>query len=196
MKIRINSQDLGQIGSIDTYNMFSGGSVDDYYIESYNDEHGTDYTYDNFDWSYDHKQIVKDLAETSRDWIVENVVGDIVKDVGEILGTYSPREYNFRTDSWEAEWEIDDTELAKYIDQHKEAYNAWYSGSSWESTINAKDDDNPAKYECQVLAMLEFYLSREFSVDDYNDTMWEAEFDIYCENTTMECLEERSSDEN
>ena len=190
VKIRINSQDLGEIGSIDTYQLFNGDSADNAYIEYYNDEHDTDYTYDNFEWSYDHKQIVKELAESSREWLLENVVGKVVVGIGEILGTYSPKEYNFTTDSWESEWDIDEKELSKYIETNAEKYKNWYNDNSWKEHIEWRDDADPQKRELEICAMLEFYLANEFSADAYKESMWESEFDIYSENTEVVCLEE------
>ena len=190
MKILINNKDLGKIATIDTYGTFRGDSVDESLIDYYNEEHDTDYGYDNFEWTYDNEAIVKDLAEQSRGWLLENVVGKVVKGIGKITGTFSPAYYNFTTDSWEAEWKIDEVELAKYIDQHKEDYGVWYSDSSWESVIMSKDDDNPSKRECQIIAMLEFYLNREFDSEEYLEEMHEQAFDIYSEHTDMVCLEE------
>lgn len=190
VKIRINSQDLGEIGSIDTNNLFNGESADNAYIEYYNDEHDTDYTYDNFEWSYDHEQIVKELAESSREWLLDNVVGKVVLGIGEILGTYSPKEYNFATDSWESEWDIDEKELRKYIETNAESYKNWYNDNSWKEHIEWRDDADPKKRELEICAMLEFYLANEFSADAYKESMWELEFDIYSENTKVVCLEE------
>ena len=192
MKLVINSQDLGTIGSIDTYGMFTGDSVDESLINLYNEEHGTDYGYNQFEWSHDHENIVKDLAECSRNWLVDNVVGSVVKEIGHIEGTFSPREYNFQTDSWEAEWTIDEQALADYIEKNKADYDAWYAQNSWKEHIDWRENDDPKKQELIILAQLQFYLEHEFDSESYNYYMWEMEFDIYAEHTDMECLEENN----
>ena len=190
MKLTINSQDLGNIGTIDTYNCFTSSSAEDCLIDYYNQEHDTDYTYDNFEWDVDFSQVRDELASASKSWLVENVLGKIVKNIGEITGTFSPSYYNFQTDSWEAEWDIDEIELAKYIDNHKEDYGVWYRDSSWAEHTDWRDDDDPKKTTNTIIAMLGFWLKTEFSSDYYMDYMYERSFEIWDENLTMTPIEE------
>ena len=99
--LRVNSQDLGEAGTIDTYTMYRGDDTDDMLINEYNEEHNTDYNYDDFEWDYNNKQIVKDFAELRAEMLESDDAINSVK----VLEPGSPKEYNYSTD-W-ADFEID-----------------------------------------------------------------------------------------
>lgn len=187
----INNQDLGDIVSIDTYQMFRGDSADEMLMSIYNNEHGTDYWYDNFEWEYDHKQIVKDLANASRKFHLDNTLGPVVKNIGEIELTGSPKEYNFSTDYYECKWEIDEQALETFIERNQADFEQYYRDSGWAEHTEWREDDDPQKAENILIAKLAFYLQRLYeNADSYNEYMWEVETDIYLDNTKMFCKEE------
>lgn len=195
MRIKINNQDLGEIATIDTYQQFTSGAAEDCLIEDYNREHDTDYIYDNFDWKYDMNKVTADLANASWQWLVDNVVDDyVVKEIGHIEGSFSPTYYNYQTDSWEAEWVIDEKALYKYIEYHKQDYETYCRDSNWVEHIEWRDEDDPKKQELTILSMLDYYLNHEFDVDSYFGYMYDISFDSYLDNITMECLEEDNNE--
>ena len=181
--LKVNSQDLGEAGTIDTYAMYSGDDTDDMLINEYNEEHNTDYNYDDFEWDYDNKQIVKDFAEL-RAKILES--DDAINSV-KVLETGSPKEYNYSTD-W-ADFEIDYNE--RVVDdfcheRESEKFSEYYGESGWQSTVKAKEDDDD-KDRLYKIAMLSFYLNNKafLTWEDKHYPMFERELEIYCENTKM-----------
>ena len=187
----INNQDLGDIASIDTYSMFCGSTADEMLMSDYNNEHGTDYWYDNFEWEYNHEQIVKDLANASRKFHLDNTLGPVVKNIGEIVNTGSPKEYNFSTDYYTCNWEIDEQALETFIKKNQANFEQYYRDSGWAEHTEWRENDDPQKAENILIAKLAFYLKKLYgNADSYNEYMWETETDIYLDNTKMVCKEE------
>lgn len=181
--LKVNSQDLGEAGTVDTYAMYSGDDTDDMLINEYNEEHNTDYNYDDFEWDYDSKQIVKEFAEL-RAKILES--DDAINSV-KVLETGSPKEYNYSTD-W-ADFEIDYNE--RVVDdfcheRESEKFSQYYGESGWQSTVAAKEDDDD-KDRLYKIAMLSFYLNNKAfpTWEDKHYPMFERESEIYWENTKM-----------
>lgn len=181
--ILVNSQDLGDAGTIDTYTMYSGDGVDDQLIAEYNEEHHTDYNYDDFDWNYDHEQIVKALADLRAEALQRDV--DIINYV-KVLGTGSPREYNFSTDWATFEIDYDEDAVEKYIKDTQEEYDKWYRDSGWYSATEWRDD-GPRKDEYRQTAKLSYYLNHKVypQFEDWYYALADDEMEIYYENTTM-----------
>ena len=180
--LTVNSQDLGRAATIDTYGMFDGGSIDDALIEWYNEEHNTDYNYDDFEWEYDHENIVKDLAKKRAEYLENDV--DIIHSV-KVLSTGSPREYNFSTDYAMFEIDYDKDAVDVYIYDHAEDWSEWYKNSGWYSTIEWRDDGD-YKNELLEMARLNFYLDKWYDSSEWRDydPLYEDENDIYYEHTT------------
>lgn len=182
--ITVNNQDLGDAATIDTYNVYDGQHEDEYYIEWYNEEHHTDYDYDDFEWDYNHAQIVKDLAEL-RASALENDV-DIIHSV-KVLETGSPREYNFSTDWATLEIDYDEDEVEKYAKDTKEKYDEWFKDSGWYYNTSWRDDDDPRKAENIRIAKLDYYLNTK-ALPNFDDWYWsvaEHESEIYSNNTKV-----------
>lgn len=186
--IIVNSQDLGYVATIDTYQTFNGDIVDEQMIEDYNEEHGTDYNYDDFEWDYDHKQIVKELAERRASFL-ENESDAIQKCV--TLSTGSPREYNFSTDYGMFEITYDEDKVNDYIKEHKEEYEDWYRDSGWYSVTEWRDDDDKRKAENIEMAHLDYYLNKTIDNDTAYYALAEYENEIYWENTNMKLIKEK-----
>lgn len=180
--LTINSQDLGDAATIDTYKMFNGETVDEVLIEYYNEEHNTDYDYDDFEWDYDHAQIVKDLAERRAEFL-ESECNAIQKCVTTVTG--SPREYNFSTDYAVLEITYDETKVENYIKEHKDEYDSWYKESGWWSATEWRDDDDKCKEENREIARLDYYLNETIDHDTAYYALAEYEYEIYENNTKM-----------
>ena len=181
--LRVNSQDLGEAGTIDTYTMYRGDDTDDMLINEYNEEHNTDYNYDDFEWDYDSKQIVKEFAKLRAETLESDDAINSVK----VLETGSPKEYNYSTD-W-ADFEIDYNE--RVVDdfcheRESEKFSEYYGESGWQSIIAAKEDDDD-KDRLYKIAMLSFYLNNKAfpTWEDKHYPMFEHESEIYWENTKM-----------
>jgi len=172
MKITINSRDLPY--TIDTYGMFDGESSEEGEAQYYLEEYGIEGH--NVDFDYDHKGIVGDLATASVDILESELIGDIVKSITLVPDSgKSPQFYNYTTDSYMADWDIDEAKLLATIDA--KALQAYQLESSW----GLLDDQS----EDYIVSALDFYLQGDdtpLTVDDYNMQMWERENEIYYEN--------------
>jgi hypothetical protein len=127
--------------TIDTYQMFTSERDDEYIIDGYQEETGRDISYDDIDWTYDHKGYVKALAETWCDLMNENITDGVIKSVALKGEPWSPREYNFSTDNCVTLFTVNYEALRKYIADNLADYNknkiASSSGFVW---LGDKDD--------------------------------------------------------
>lgn len=179
MILTVNSQDLGYAGDIGTYQNFDGYGVDEMIIDDYNQEHNTDYNYDDFEWSYEHAEIVKDLAKERARLLQDEV--DIIKSV-KVIETGSPREYNFSTDWADFEIDYDSEAVDVFIYERPEQWSDFYR-RNWYSTIEWRDNGE-LKDELLQTARLHFYLHNFWEKNwEYYDPLREVESDIYLEHT-------------
>ena len=90
--------------TVDTYQTFTGDSSDEMFLEGQT-ENGESGEWDDYDWTYDNDAIHRGLAEASIEAIVDQFCkpggAEIIQSI-ELLSTWSPREYNFKTDSYTA----------------------------------------------------------------------------------------------
>ena len=184
-KIIIDNRDTENI-HIDTYGMLTGDTADEYTIESEIESTGnTELTYDSFEWEYDHKQIVKDLAHASIEIVEQAIAGTeyakIIKGI-EFVGSGSPTYYNYTTDWYTMSVDVDMDELKKYIDIHTKEIEK--IAESYDNT-GIVDLEN---YENMHHAGICHILNNCITSDDYNMEMWEKEHEIYSENTTYKLV--------
>lgn len=180
--LTINSQDLGEVATIDTYQTFAGDQADENLISYYNEEHNTDYNYDDFEWDYDHQSIVSDLAK-KRSEFLESESPAIHKCVP--VSTGSPREYNFSTDYAMFEIDYDDDLVEKFIKENQEDYDKFYRDSGWYSHTEWRDDADEQKAENIEMSKLDYYLNKTIDHDTAYYAVAEYEYEIYENNTTM-----------
>lgn len=180
--LTINSQDLGDVATIDTYQTFTGDQADENLISYYNEEHNTDYDYDDFEWDYDHAQIVKDFAKRRAEFL-ESESPAIHKCVP--VSTGSPREYNYSTDYAMFEIDYDDDLVEKFIKENQEAYDKFYRNSGWYSHTEWRDDADEQKAENIEMSKLDYYLNKTIDHDTAYYAVAEHEYEIYENNTTM-----------
>lgn len=176
MKISINSRDLGY--TIDTYGMFNGENSEENEREFYKDEYGLE----KVEFNYNHEGIVKDLAHSSINLLSQSLTGiveGVVKSID--LGTSgSPQFYNYTTDHYTATWTINSKLLKKYIQDHKEAYEA-FEREEWSDLFYS----DPSK-EDKLVAMLDFYTRAIYAPEDYEESMFECEYDAYSNNMSLD----------
>ena len=178
----INSQDLGDVATIDTYCMFDGGDFEDELIEEYSERDYKNYGYDDFEWDYDHQSIVSNLAERRSEFL-ESESPAIHKCVP--VSTGSPREYNFSTDYAMFEIDYDDDLVEKFIKENQEDYDRFYRDSGWYSHTEWRDDDDEQKEENIAISKLDYYLNKTIDHDTAYYALAEYEQEIYENNTKM-----------
>jgi hypothetical protein len=166
MKIIINNKDLDHI-TIDTYQIFDLERETESMIESYNEAHGTDAEYDDLDIDYDLEGYREHLAELSVQCLSEELSGDpIIKGI-KLIGSSSPREYNYTTDSYTAEFDYDHTKLIDWIAERSDLFRKYLKDSGWEWTVQDSDWNDPQKIsEDATVAMIAYYISQTIYPDN------------------------------
>lgn len=187
--IEINSLDLGY--TIDTYGMFTGESTDESESDHYREEYNlTDDEWRTIGFDYDHPEIVKALANSSVQLLDENLVqhGSGVVMAIDLRSTTSPRFYNYTTDSYRADWTIDESKLIDYINQDTAKF-ANHLVESWNEFIGVPvkidlewltDDDDK-----MLVAAIDFWSRNEYDPESYDMQMFEVESEAYYENMTL-----------
>lgn len=181
MILTINNLDLPL--TIDTYSMFSGENFEEMEAEYYQDELGFK---GEIDLEYDHAGVVRDLATYSVSEIENLVDRDVVIRVSLPVSTNSPQFYNYTTDSYTAEWEIDQEALIEAVinttvdGQH---LARWAADTGWASQVTFNAEGSPVEGPEDTIAvmMLDFWLQQY--ADSYNERMWEHETEVYSNNS-------------
>lgn len=156
--------------TIDTYGTFTADSELEYELEGLvdDDKLKADYTWEDYDWDFDHKQYVADLAQLSAGYIADLFKDDkILTSISyEENSASSPREYNFITDSYGLEITFDENLLNDYIrENEKEATEYFHSRhDSYDGFISFI---HCYHWEWKVA----FYLNSKFDNDEYFDYM-------------------------
>lgn len=152
----------------DTYSMFLSDVYFDYVADDQEDGAESEDVY------FDQKQIIKKIGTIAADFMRDEyslITG------AQVVGTFSPRFYNYTTDSAEIEIEAD-----------MEAIRAYYIDQKWEDQIEKIDDNvwmmNGIYIKDQAEAMLLFYIdhySNDEMVNDYTSSVYDVLFEIYNE---------------
>lgn len=172
--ITIDNRDLAY--TIDTYNMFTAEHVFDSETEHIANEYGIDAT--DIDFDFDHKGYVQALAGASVQLLHENFAqhgNGIVRDIT-LKSSTSPQFYNYTTDNYVAEWDINTDKLTKYIDDNLEAFIA-YKNENWDYEYSKALEDDDA--ETLVVIRLDYYTRNEYDLEDYEQAMFENESEAY-----------------
>jgi hypothetical protein len=176
--ITINNTDTENI-HIDTYGMLTGDSHEESTIEYESEQTGRELTYDDFDWTYDHAGIVKDLAHESIDILLQAIAHtDYAKIITGItyVSSTSPGYYNYKTDSYMMNIQYDIVQLDKYVTENYAAiYEICKKYHAYECDITEDD---------RLYAAIVHILDNCIDSESYNYAMWETEYQAYSENTT------------
>ena len=152
----------------DTYSMFSSDVYFNYVSDD--QEEGAEFE----DVFFDQKQIIKKIGTIAADFMRDEyslITG------AQVVGTFSPKFYNYTTDSAEIEIEAD-----------MEAIRAYCIKNNWEDHIEKIDENvwmmNGIYVKDQAEAMLLFYIdhfSTDEMVNDYTSSVYDVLFEIYNE---------------
>ena len=152
----------------DTYSMFSSDVYFNYVSDD--QEEGAEFE----DVFFDQKQIIKKIGTIAADFMRDEyslITG------AQVVGTFSPKFYNYTTDSAEIEIEAD-----------MNAVRAYCIKNNWEDQIEKIDADvwmmNGIYVKDQAEAMLLFYIdhfSTDEMVNDYTSSVYDVLFEIYNE---------------
>jgi hypothetical protein len=192
MTININNLDLENV-HIDTYQMLTGDSFVESEIDNLREIEKDDaLTYDDFDWSYDHKAIVKEFALASIE-ILENAIDhDAIKSI-EYVSSTSPRYYNYTSDSYIMAVEVDVDNIDDYIAANQKELKEIVS----DYAVRTANDDNfvytftplsEIKTSDLYYAAICHIINNCITADDYNMAIWEREYEVYSKNTTIKLI--------
>lgn len=189
MILKIDNRDLDF--TIDTYATFTTDSDYEYMAEYLTGEDQPEeykaagVTPDNFDerveWEFNHAGYVQALAaasvevledefvdryqyEPQPDGSNERVYDGIVTAI-KLDTTDSPAFYNYTTDSYVAEYDINETELDRYINKNSAAYSAWIIETYDQYTREEKFTPEAGAYDPEyvTIAKLRYYLNTEYA---------------------------------
>lgn len=185
MKLTINNLDLAF--TIDTYGMFNGDSVDESEVDYYTEEYQlTPEEAQQIDFDYDHAGIVEALATASVSILENELAGDaVVKSISLPVKTRSPQFYNYTTDSYDAEYEIDLDALLVYANQNQAEFGK-HIEDNWREFVNVPQEITVEYLQADddkfLVAMLDLYLRNVVDVESYEMQMFESESEAYYEN--------------
>jgi len=159
--------------TLDTYSIFTFDHAEESEIQYYNEEHekpdGKEYEYDDFDWDYDNQGYLNALAGNLLDMLNQNILDDVITKIEHDGKTYSPKEYNFKTDDADLQFTVNEEKLKEYITQNEEDYNKNKIGSC-DGFMWFGDEDE---------TKLNYYLKTK-SLEDYpREDYWYDQYEIY-----------------
>ena len=183
MTININNLDTENI-TIDTYSMFTGEGFEECELENLR-ENNSSAEYDDYDWTYNHAEIVKDLAHASIE-ILEQAIkyteyAKIITGITYLKST-SPKFYNYTTDSYLMAVTVELKPLNKYIEKNHAEILA--RASRYDDSVV----DGIVSLESMQHAAICHILDNCISEDDYKMSMWELEQETYSNNVIYKLI--------
>ena len=167
------------LATIDTYQMFTGESAEEYERENMRENGREDY--DTADIDYDMPAIVKALARVSLGYTLEKVREYLnCKDVtATIIETGSPKFYNYTTDHYVYTPMLPDGILAEYYADNIDACNTRLAGYD----CNSQKENWQHATWCEIVDRA---ITQNDSLEgNYNMAIWEEEMMCYYENMTV-----------
>ena len=174
MIVSIDNRDLPY--TIDTYGMFTGDSQYEQEISFLDEEYPElreDYPDLEVHFNWDHPRIVSDLAGWSIAFIEQAAHDEKwLLSVPIIKKTGSPQFYNYTTDYYVADWNIDAKELDKVVPAN------WKEQAIERGWTNEQLEEE----ESVIVAKISARLLELLEEDEYNSLMWEHEGECYYEH--------------
>ncbi len=178
--LKVDNRDLHF--TIDTYGMFTGESSEEGEVEYYTEQYKlTEDEVGQIEFDYDHPEVVKALANASVQLLHEYFVqhGDGTVTAIEIEDTKSPQFYNYTTDSYSANWTVDEDKLKQYCIDNAPKYTEFVT-ENWDYELKKAIEE--ADEDTQLVIALDFYTSEEYDREDYEMSMFEFESQVWAEN--------------
>ena len=164
---------------IDTYSTFTGDSSYEMELEYLIEEDNADP--DSFDTTWDMPAIRRELAESSIQYVLETVDREIIHNV-ELTDTYAPKEYNFKTDAYDAKYTVSASKLQAWAESVKFDVDAYVREfhESYDGFIsfvpNALERDREAMTWFLTIAA---YLRETLDGGDHDEYVYDSVDEIY-----------------
>jgi len=187
LELEVSSNTLPGV-TVDTYQTFTGDSSDQNFLD-YQSEQGEPSDYDDYDWDYDNAAVHRELAEASIEAIIAQLGGKGVIESIELTSTWSPKEYNFKTDSYNALYTIDPAKLEEWADEnfkleeYLKEYHQSYDG--YADFVGMYLEDPETQWGTLIWLKLAAYVRAELDGEAYMNYMCEREGEIWSNNTTV-----------
>ena len=182
MIITIDNRDTENT-HIDTYRMLTGESAEEYERENMREDGRDDWN--TVEINYNHVEVVNWLANESIEILTQAIANtkyaNIVKSIT-FVSAGSPTYYNYTTDHYVMDIEVDVVELHNYI---AKSYEAIYEkAKSYDASIM----DGEVSKESLAHSGICHILDNCITADDYNTAMWEKEMECYSENQVIDVM--------
>lgn len=171
----------------DTYSTYTGDSYTESELE-WLAEDGKPSDYDSYSWDYNVAAVVEALGKAGAADIEHQLKAEgIILDVT-VISAYSPRYYNYGTDSYKATYRINATKLDAWCVENKfdaDAYAKEHHGSysGFMSFVDGWLAD-PARRDPTIQWLkVDAYLRAELDLQENQNAMAEAADMAWCENT-------------
>lgn len=182
---------------VDTYHMLNGDSFYESEVQYLTEEMQV---VDSEDWDdrvhyleFDHAAIVEFFAAASWDYVCENLIGEFIVEAGQVNSS-SPREYNFTSDSYSVEVEVDvealeaatpGFDLERYVAEHWQSRDGFISFVPGRCEDAGWDPRSEIGLQMRLESVVREALEEGRLADDYNLHMWEQEHEVYSEHCTL-----------
>lgn len=182
---------------VDTYQMLSGDSFYEMEVEYLTEEMRV---VDSDDWDervhyfdFDHAAIVADFAAMSWDYVSSNLLEGFIVDSGRI-DSASPREYNFTSDSYSVEVEVDvealeaatpGFDLERYVEEHWQSRDGFFSFVPSRCERVDWDPRSEIGLQMRLESVVREALEDGSLVEYYNLHLWEYEHEVYSDHCTL-----------
>lgn len=150
--------------TIDTYSTFTFDGEIDYILDS---PEFDGLTYDDLEWSYDHKGLIIALAQTWEHLMRANVLDPVILSVRLDSAPYSPKFYNFETDNCFIVFTVDSDALESYIAGNIIDYDANHIRSGDGFMWFGDSDQTKLHYYLHTRS------AEQYSVNEYEDDVRE-----------------------
>jgi hypothetical protein len=173
----------------DMYSTYNGDYFTERYLENM-EEDGQPSDYDDYDWTYDSSAVCRKLSEVGAQDVVNQLSSEgIIRSV-EVESTWSPREYNFATDSYKAVWEFDLDLLEAWAKENRfndseyvKKYHSSYDG--FMSYVEDWMEDERYVEGSTLWLTLAAYLRMNLDLVQQEESMREVEYEAWDETTTI-----------
>lgn len=173
----------------DMYTSYNGDCFTEQYLENM-EEDGQPSDYDDYDWTYDPAAVCMKLSQAGAEDVVNQLSSDgIIRSV-EVLSTWSPREYNFATDSYKAVWTFDLDLLEAWAKEnnfnaHDYAQEHHRSYDGFMSFVTGWMEEERYIEGTSLWLTFSAYLRSELDQDQQRYAMQEVEYEAWDETTTI-----------
>lgn len=173
----------------DMYHSYNGDYFTERYLENM-EEDGKPSDYDAYDWTYDSMSVARELSEAGAADVVAQLSDQGIIKSAEVISTYSPREYNFSTDSYRAAWVFDLDLLEAWakennFDAHEYAQKYHRSYDGFMSFVTGWLEEERYIEGTTLWLTFAAYLRSELDEDQNREAMREVADEAWGNHTTV-----------